>query len=68
LALDRRAQPDVRRAAGGAKGGGARVTAQGIATLEAYRRIEAVAEAALEKERKLFKPSVAARKKKAAAG
>jgi molybdate transport system regulatory protein len=53
---------------GGAKGGGARVTAQGIATLEAYRRIEAVAEAALEKERKLFKPSVAARKKKAAAG
>jgi molybdate transport system regulatory protein len=41
---------------GGAKGGGARVTPQGIATLEAYRRIEAAAEAALEKERKLFRP------------
>ena len=40
---------------GGAKGGGARVTPQGIATLEAYRRVEAAAEAALEKERKLFK-------------
>jgi molybdate transport system regulatory protein len=52
---------------GGAKGGGARVTPQGIATLEAYRRIEAVAEAALEKERKLFK-AASARKKKAAAG
>jgi hypothetical protein len=43
------------------------VTPQGIATLEAYRRIEAVAEAALEKERKLFKAAGAARKKKAAA-
>ena len=52
---------------GGAKGGGARVTPQGIATLEAYRRIEAAAEAALEKERKLFKAG-AGRKKKAAAG
>jgi molybdate transport system regulatory protein len=40
---------------GGAKGGGARVTAQGIATLEAYRRVEDAAEAALDKERKLFK-------------
>src|SRR3954468_7304289 len=40
---------------GGAKGGGARVTDQGIATLAAYRRIEAASEAALEKERKLFK-------------
>jgi molybdate transport system regulatory protein len=40
---------------GGAKGGGARVTPQGIATLEAYRRIEAAAEVALEKERKMFK-------------
>jgi molybdate transport system regulatory protein len=40
---------------GGAKGGGARVTPQGIATLEAYRRIEAAADAALEKEKKLFR-------------
>jgi molybdate transport system regulatory protein len=52
---------------GGAKGGGAQVTPQGIAILEAYRRIEAAAEAALEKERKLFKAGTA-RKKKAAAG
>jgi molybdate transport system regulatory protein len=52
---------------GGAKGGGARVTPQGIATLEAYRRIEAVAEAALEKERKLFK-AASTRKRNAAAG
>ena len=51
---------------GGSKGGGARVTPQGIATLEAYRRIEAIAEAALEKERKLFRAS-SGRKKKAAA-
>jgi molybdate transport system regulatory protein len=41
---------------GGAKGGGARVTAQGIAALAAYRRIEAAAEAALAREKKLFKP------------
>ena len=40
---------------GGAKGGGARVTPQGIAALEAYRRIEAAAETALKKEQKLFK-------------
>jgi molybdate transport system regulatory protein len=40
---------------GGAKGGGARVTPQGIAALEAYRRVEAAADKALEKERKLFK-------------
>ena len=40
---------------GGAKGGGARVTDEGVATLEAYRRIEAAAGAALEKERKMFK-------------
>jgi molybdate transport system regulatory protein len=39
---------------GGAKGGGARVTAEGTAMLEAYRRIEAAAEKALERERKLF--------------
>ena len=39
---------------GGAKGGGARVTARGIATLEAYRRIETAADAALEREKKLF--------------
>ena len=32
---------------GGAKGGGARVTEQGLETLEAYRRVEAAAEAAL---------------------
>ena len=40
---------------GGAKGGGARVTPQGIATLEAYRRIEEASEKALEKERKVFR-------------
>jgi molybdate transport system regulatory protein len=42
---------------GGAKGGGARVNPQGIAILEAYRRIEAAAEAALEKEGKMFRAS-----------
>jgi molybdate transport system regulatory protein len=39
---------------GGAKGGGARVTDEGTAMLEGYRRIEAAAERALERERKLF--------------
>src|SRR4051812_22429917 len=52
---------------GGANGGGARVTPHGIAALEAYRRIEAAAEAALENERKLFKGPTA-RKRKTAAG
>ncbi len=47
---------------GGAKGGGARVTDEGIATLEAYRRIEAAAEAALEQERKMFKGTKAKKK------
>jgi molybdate transport system regulatory protein len=47
---------------GGAKGGGARVTEQGLAVLEAYRRIETAAEAALERERKLFRPKTKARK------
>jgi len=40
---------------GGAKGGGARITDDGIAALEAYRRIEAAADVALEKERKVFR-------------
>jgi len=40
---------------GGAKGGGARITPAGAAVLEAYRRIEAAADAALEKEKKLFR-------------
>ena len=47
--------PLVEAQHGGAKGGGARVTDQGLATLEAYRRIEAAAEAALEREKKLFR-------------
>jgi molybdate transport system regulatory protein len=42
---------------GGAKGGGARITAQGEATLEAYRRIEAAAEAALAREKLLLRPA-----------
>ena len=41
---------------GGVKGGGARITAEGAATLEAYRRIEAAAEKALEAEKRLFSP------------
>ena len=40
---------------GGAKGGGARVTEHGITVLEAYRRIETATEAALEREKKVFK-------------
>ena len=47
---------------GGAKGGGARVTDEGIAALQAYRRIEVAAEAALEKERKVFKGAKAKKK------
>jgi molybdate transport system regulatory protein len=47
---------------GGAKGGGARVTPRGTAVLDAYRRIEAAAEAALEEEKKLFRAE--ARKEK----
>jgi molybdate transport system regulatory protein len=39
---------------GGVKGGGARVTDEGAAMLEAYRRIETAAEKALEREMKLF--------------
>jgi molybdate transport system regulatory protein len=39
---------------GGVKGGGARITEEGAAVLEAYRRIEGIAEKALEKELKLF--------------
>ncbi|HVM85955.1 MAG TPA: LysR family transcriptional regulator [Candidatus Binatia bacterium] len=42
---------------GGAKGGGARITQAGTAVLEAYRRIEAAADVALEKEKKLFRSS-----------
>jgi molybdate transport system regulatory protein len=43
---------------GGAKGGGARVTPRGTAVLDAYRRVEAAAEAALEEEKKLFRPEM----------
>ena len=39
---------------GGVKGGGARITEEGAAVLEAYRRVESAAEKALEKESKLF--------------
>jgi molybdate transport system regulatory protein len=39
---------------GGVKGGGARITEEGAAVLEAYRRVESAAEKALEKELKLF--------------
>ena len=42
---------------GGAKGGGAQLTAAGAEALEAYRRIETAAEAALAKEKTLFRPA-----------
>jgi molybdate transport system regulatory protein len=46
---------------GGARGGGARLTETGAIALEAYRRIEAAAQAALGLETKLFRSSAASR-------
>jgi molybdate transport system regulatory protein len=50
---------------GGAKGGGAQITPDGVAALEAYRRIESAAGAALAKEKGLFKATKGKRAAKA---
>jgi molybdate transport system regulatory protein len=51
-------KPLVEAQHGGAKGGGAQLTETGAAALEAYRRIERAAQAALGAEAKLFRNGV----------